>query len=145
MATVEKSLWIDAPVDLVHSYFTQSDKMSAWAGIGARLDPVPGGIYELDMGAAGVITGRFEEVAESRIVQVIEGPGGHEASRIVITLAPEAGGCRVKIVHSGLPEPFERLAGRGWDHHLARLSVVATGGQVPPDPLCTKPMSALMD
>lgn len=145
MATVEKSIWIDAPLALVHSYFTQSDKMKAWAGTSARLDPVPGGIYELDMGEAGVITGRFEEVTETRIVQIIDGGDDAEPNRIEITLTPETGGCRVTIVHSGLPEPFDRLAGRGWDHHLARLSVVTTGGTAPPDPLCNKPMTALMD
>ena len=145
MATLEKTLWIDASPALVHSYFTQSEKMAEWAGLSAVLVPVPGGIYQLDMGEAGVITGRFESVSETRIVQVIDAPDGSEGSRIEITLAPETGGCRVTIVHSGLPAPFERLAGRGWDHHLARLSVVVTGGTTSPDPLCSKPLSALMD
>ncbi|NNE81126.1 MAG: SRPBCC domain-containing protein [Silicimonas sp.] len=145
MAELEKSLWIDAPPRLVFTYFTQSEKMSQWAGIEAVLDPVPGGIYRLDMGKAGVITGRFDAVSDTRIVQIIDAPGGGTGSRIEITLAGEVGGCRVTIRHSGLPLPFDRLAARGWDHHLARLSVVATGGTVPPDPLCRKPMSALME
>ena len=145
MAETRKSIWIDAPPEIVREFFLRSEKMTEWAGVGAELDPVPGGIYRLDMGEAGVITGRFVEVSERRIVQAIDGPDGAPGSRIEITLAEEVGGCRVTVLHDGLPEPFHRLAGRGWDHHLARLSVVATGGKVPPDPLCRKPMSALMD
>ena len=143
--TLEKTIWIDAPIAVVHSYFTESDKMSRWAGIGAKLDPVPGGIYRLDMGKAGIMEGRFVEVSESRIVQEIDAPDGGAPSRIEITLTEEAGGCRVAIRHEGLVSPFDRIASRGWDHHLARLSVVATGGAASADSLCTKPMSALMD
>lgn len=139
----EKSIWIDASVAIVRSYFTDSEKMTLWAGLGAELNPAPGGVYRLDMGEAGVISGRFVEVSDFRIVQEIDGPDGGATSRIEIVFAEEAGGCRVRVRHEGLPAPFERIASRGWDHHLARLSVVATGGAAPPDPLCAKPMSAL--
>lgn len=142
---LEKSIWIDAPVAVVHSYFTESRKMSLWSGIGAELEPVPGGIYRLDMGTAGVLVGRFVEVSDSLIVQEIDAPGGGTPSRIEIRLLDEAGGCRVTIRHEGLAPPFDRIASRGWDHHLARLSVVATGGSAPPDPLCAKPMTALIE
>lgn len=143
--TLTKSIWIDAPPDAVRAYFTDAAKMTAWSGVAARLDPRPGGLYELDMGQAGIMTGRFVEVGERRIVQEIDLPGSDAKSRIEITLAPEAGGTRVTIVHSGLPAPFDRIASRGWDHHLARLSVAATGGTNPPDSLCRRPMETLLD
>ena len=142
---LEKTIWIDAPVSMVHGFFTCSTKMSLWAGVEAELDPVPGGIYRLDMGTAGILKGRFLEVTETRIVQEVDAPEGGPPSRIEITLAEEAGGCRVIIRHDGLSPPFDRVASRGWDHHLARLSVIATGGSAPPDPLCKRPMSSLMD
>ena len=142
---VEKTIWIDAPVAVVHSFFTQSEKMMAWAGRGAVLEPWPGGLYELDMGEAGVLRGSFLVVGENRIVQEVRAPDGGPPSRIEITLTNEAGGCRVTIRHEGIPVPFDRIAARGWDHHLARLSVVANGGTTPPDSLCRKPMSDLMD
>ena len=142
---LEKSIWIDAPVAVVHSYFTESAKMALWSGLNAELEPVPGGLYRLDMGEAGILQGRFVEVGATRIVQEVDGPEGGPSSRIEITLVPEAGGCRVNIRHEGLAVPFDRIASRGWDHHLARLSVVATGGTAGPDTLCAKPMSALLD
>lgn len=140
---VEKSIWIDATPEIIHSFFTVSEKMAQWAGVGARLDPRPGGIYELDMGVAGVMTGRFVEVNALRIVQEVDTNPGKPPSRIEITLSPEAGGTRVTVRHSGLPAPFPEIASRGWDHHLARLSVASTGGTPPPDPLCTRPVETL--
>lgn len=142
---LEKTIWIDAPVHVVRSYFTESEKMSLWSGVEAYLEPVPGGAYRLDMGEAGILVGRFVEVEDTRIVEEIDGPNGGPPSRIEISLAQEAGGCRVNIRHDGLVAPFDQIASRGWDHHLARLSVVATGGTAPPDTLCSRPMISLKE
>ena len=145
MPDIEKTIWIDAPLAIVRSYFTDETKMPLWSGRAARLDPRPDGVYELDMGEAGIISGRFVTVGDTRIVQEIGPPGGHESSTIEISLSEEAGGTRVTIRHSGIPDPFDAIATRGWDHHLARLSVVATGGTAGPDGLCARPMMSLLD
>ena len=144
MTAIQKSIWIDAPVGIVHSYFTDGDKMAQWAGRAATLDPRPGGIYRLDMGAAGVIEGQFVEVTATRIVQRVGTEETTGTFRIVINLSPEATGTRVDIAHEGLALPFSLIAARGWDHHLARLSVVSNGGTVGPDSLCDKPMHDLV-
>ncbi|KAJ56413.1 hypothetical protein ACMU_05570 [Actibacterium mucosum KCTC 23349] len=143
MSPVQKTIWIDAPMDIVHSYFTDGDKMAQWAGRAATLEPRPGGLYRLDMGAGGVIEGQFLEVTATRIVQRVGTQETTGTFRIVITLSPEATGTRVDITHEGLVPPFSQIAARGWDHHLARLSVVANGGTVGPDSLCDKPMQDL--
>ncbi len=141
---ITKSIWINAQLATVHAFFTDSDKMSAWCGLAVRLDPRAGGIYELDMGEAGVISGAFVSVEDTRIVQEVQTETGEPASRIEITLTEEAGGTRVDVAHSGIEAPFDKIAMRGWDHHLARLSVVATGGSAGPDGLCHRPMDTLI-
>ena len=144
---MKKSIWIDAAPDVVFAYLTDGKRMAQWSGVAAELDPRPGGLYRLDMGQAGMIVGRFLEVRRpDRIVYEVgaEEHGAEMLSRVEITLTPEVDGTRVEVVHGALPPPFQPVASRGWDHHLARLSVVATGGEVGPDSLCERPMESLM-
>lgn len=142
---IEKSIWIDAAPTVVRTFFLDSEKLIAWSGVAARLDPKAGGIYELDMGQAGVLQGRFVTVEENLIIQDIDLPDGTGVSRICIELSEEAGGTRVKIHQDGLAAPFDSIASRGWDHHLARLSVAVHGDILKPDTLAQKPMSSLLD
>ena len=144
---MKKSIWIDAAPDVVFAYLTDGERMALWSGVAAELDPRPGGVYRLDMGQAGMIVGRFLEVRPpDRIVYEVgaEEHAPEMLSRVEITLTPEVDGTRVDVVHNGLPPPFQPVASRGWDHHLARLSVVVTGGNPGPDPLCDQPMESLM-
>ncbi len=145
---MKKSIWIDAAPDVVFGYLTEGDRMAQWSGVAAELDARPGGIFRLDMGAAGIMTGQFLEVRRpDRIVYEVgaEDHAPEMRSRVEITLSPEVDGTRVEVRHEGLPAPFQPVAGRGWDHHLARLSVVASGGAPGADTLCTRPMETLMD
>ena len=144
---MKKSIWIDAAPDIVFDYLTEGDRMALWSGVAAELDPRPGGVFRLDMGEAGIMTGRFLEVRRpNRIVYEVgaEDHGPELMSRVEITLSPEVDGTRVEVLHDALPPPFQPVASRGWDHHLARLSVVATGGTPGSDPLCRRPMESLM-
>ncbi len=145
---MKKSIWIDAAPDTVFDYLVEGERMALWSGVAAELDPRPGGVYRLDMGRAGVMVGRFLEVRRpDRIVFEVgaEEQGPEMRSRVEITLTPEVDGTRLEVVHDALPPPFQPVASRGWDHHLARLSVVATGGDPGADPLCQRPMETLMD
>ena len=147
MTALKKSIWIDADPDTVFAYLTEGDRLALWCGRAAELDARPGGIYRLDMGAAGILQGRFVEVVRpGRIVYEV-GAAEHQPemmSRVEITLSAEVDGTRVEVAHDALPPPFRPVAGRGWDHHLARLSVVASGGDPGPDALCERPMESLM-
>ena len=146
MSDVTKSIWIDAEPEVVFPYFTDADKMARWCGRSAELDPVPGGTYRLDMGDTGVIKGRFVRVEAPTFVSIaIDGPDEAEIppSVLEVSISAEAGGSRVDLRHSGLEPPFSVMAGRGLDHHLARLSVAATGGSPGSDPLCERQMETL--
>ena len=141
--SLERSVWINAKIDTVRSYFTDAAKMSAWCGQDAEINAVVGGIYRLDMGLGGWLEGRFTEVEDRRLGWEIDLPDDQPPSRIVVTFLEEVGGTRVTVIQTGLPTPFGLIAGRGWDHHLARLSVATTGGHAGPDSLCERKMLSL--
>jgi len=48
-------------------------------------------------------------------------------SRVEVTLTDEAGGTRVTVRHSGLPDDLVERSLTGWDAHLGRLDAVAGG------------------
>lgn len=146
MKDITKSIWIDAPPSEVYTYFTDQKKFARWAGVNAELDPVPGGIFKHDMGVSGVVKGNFVDVRPGKFLSwKIYAPEGVDAppSTVEITLTPEVGGTRVEIRQTGLAPPFDMMASRGWDHHLARLSVSVQGGQAGEDSLCKRTMQSL--
>lgn len=148
MSQLTKSIWIDAPPDIVFSYFTDAEKVARWSGVRAEIEALPGGLYRLDMGVSGVVEGRFLSVEPGRSLSwEVHAPEGVDAppSVIEVSIRPEAGGSRVEVRQTGLASPFDRMASRGWDHHLARLSVVTVGGEPGPDPLCRRPMPTLTE
>jgi uncharacterized protein YndB with AHSA1/START domain len=55
-------------------------------------------------------------------------------SSVDVRLSPAGGGTEVEIEHRDLPEDM-RAFGRGWPHFVARLAVVAAGGDPGPDTL----------
>lgn len=144
---MKKSIWIDAAPEIVFDYLTEGERMALWSGVAAELDARPGGQFRLDMGKGGILRGRFLEVRRPDLIVYEVGAEDHGPemmSRVEITLSPEVDGTRVDVVHDALPPPFKPVASRGWDHHLARLSVVATGGAPGIDSLCQRPMASLM-
>jgi len=145
---LRKSIWINAPPDVVFSYFTDAERVARWSGRRAEIDPVPGGVYRLDMGVAGVVEGTFLKVHPGRSISwEVHAPEGVDAPPAVIeiTVSAEAGGTRVDVRQTGLAPPFDLMASRGLDHHLARLSVVAQGGEPGIDALCERPMQSLLE
>lgn len=146
MSDLRKSIWINAPPDVVFEYFIDAEKMVRWSGVRAELDPTPGGVYRLDMGVTGVVEGHYVEIEPGRFVSwTVNPPEGFDApsSTIEITLTAEADGTRVDVRQTGLAAPFDAMASRGWDHHLARLSVTVQGGSPGDDRLCKRSMQSL--
>jgi uncharacterized protein YndB with AHSA1/START domain len=141
MSEFTKSIWIDALPATVFQYFTDARKMARWCGKQVELNPVPGGIYRVDMGKWGVVEGQFVRVdAPTFISHTVPSAGGADAppSLIEISITPEAGGSRVEIRQTGLEPPMDLVARRGWDHHLSRLAVASTGGSPGVDSLCER-------
>jgi uncharacterized protein YndB with AHSA1/START domain len=137
MADYATSVHIDAPPAVVFAHLVVPERLVAWMGHRATLDPVPGGEFSVDIGGS-LVRGEYLEVEPDRRVVVSWGMAGSEdlppsASRVEFVLTPVPGGTRVDLSHTGLPET--RLAGHaaGWVHFLVRLTTTAAGEDPGPD------------
>ena len=136
---IRRELMIEASPETVFAFFTEPAKMARWMGVSHKLDPRPGGVYEVNVDGTNVALGEFKEVVpHSRIVYTwgwkgdgIPLPPG--ASTITVELAPKNGGTALTFTHSGLPEPMVPPHTEGWEHYCARLVIAAAGGDPGPD------------
>ena len=123
---------VEAPLELVHRYFTDPDRLVQWWPSEATIDPRPAGALRLRFarpdGGEDVARGTFMEVSERRIVFTWGfdgnpefGPGG---SRVEITLEPDGTGTLVRLEHHGLPESQRASHDAGWPFFLGRLRTV---------------------
>ena len=141
---IRRKLFIEASPETVFQFFTQADKMARWMGVSHKLDPRPGGVYEVDVDGANVAMGEFKEVvANSRIVfswgwKGDGNPVPPGSSEVTVELAPKDGGTALTITHSGLPELMVPPHTEGWEHYCARLVLAAAGGDPGPDPKVKK-------
>jgi uncharacterized protein YndB with AHSA1/START domain len=136
------SIVVAAESEAVFDYFTVAERMVRWMGDYAVLDARPGGEFTVDINGVPV-RGAYLEVERPRRVVVSWGHAGSErlppgASTVEVRLSEDAGGTRVQVTHSGLPEPEDASFARGWPHFLARLAVAAPGGDPGPDPLARR-------
>jgi uncharacterized protein YndB with AHSA1/START domain len=131
MAEFATSIDIAAPPDVVFSHLVVPEKMVAWMGERADLQPVPGGGFAVDVRGTP-FRGQYIDVDPPRRVVISWGIAGNDAfppgtSQVEFTLAPTATGTALRLVHSGLPDPFGATHGAGWTHYLGRLELVAAG------------------
>jgi uncharacterized protein YndB with AHSA1/START domain len=142
--SIRREMSIDAPPDVVFAFFTDPAKFILWLGQVAELDARPGGVFRVHVNGRDVVRGTFLEVVPPRRVVFTWGWEGRESvvppgsTRVEVSLEPEGtGGTRVRLTHSGLPEPSRSGHDEGWVHYLARLRTAAAGGHPEPDPLGT--------
>jgi uncharacterized protein YndB with AHSA1/START domain len=132
---------VDAPPERVFAYFTDADAMVAWMGDRARLVPVPGGEFAVDVRGVGV-RGRYVAVEPPhRLVFSWGHEGSAElppgASTVEVRLRAANGGTNVVIEHRDLPPARAPGHARGWRMFLGRLAGTAASGRaiaVPPEP-----------
>ena len=137
---LEREVLINASPETVYRFFTDPDQFVRWMGRKAEIDPRPGGTIRLDYNGFDIMRGQVVEFEENRRMVITWGwetlgdavqPG---QSRVEITLTPEAGGTRLRLVHSGLSEMDAASHGQGWDHFLEMLQQQAAGAAAPTVP-----------
>ena len=137
---VEVSIHIAAPPETVFRFFTDPDRYVQWMGACAKLEPMPGGVYRVDMRDGVVAAGRFVEVDPPRRLVFTWGWDQDEAvppgsTRVVVTFDPEADGTRVVLRHYDLPTEGQRDHHRsGWEVYLGRLARYVVTGDAGRDP-----------
>ncbi len=137
--TIERELFIAADPATVFSFLTEPGRITEWMGRLAVADPRPGGALRVDYNGFDIMRGQFLEVVPvSRVVwswgweSLAANAVPPGASRIEFILDPEAGGTRLRVVHSGLTAESVEPHSQGWDYHLPRLAARASGTAVEP-------------
>ncbi len=140
MPDLTREILIDASPETIFEFLTVADKHVQWEGTEAELDPRPGGIYRVLIAGSYPAGGEFVEVVPNEKVvytfgwDMADNPITPGSTTVEITLHPEGDKTRVQLVHRGLPdEAAVEMHIHGWDHYLARLAVVAPGGDAGPD------------
>lgn len=125
MTGFEASIDIQAPPEVVFEHLVTAEGMVAWMGQHADLRAVPGGGFAVDIDGTPV-RGSYLEVDPPRRVVVSWGVAGSAlhppgSSRVEFVLTAVAGGTRLDLAHTGLPEAESEGYAKGWAVFLARL------------------------
>jgi uncharacterized protein YndB with AHSA1/START domain len=149
---VEVTVAVPLPPAEVFGYFTDPARHVTWMGQSARLNPVPGGIYYLEMSDGFAAAGTFTELDPPRRLaftwgwaagagQAVLGDPQDDAalppgsSLVVVTLEDDAAGALLTLVHRDLPTEALREAHRtAWRTYLGRLAIRVGGGDPGSDP-----------
>lgn len=124
---------VDAPIDIVRTYFTDPKRLVEWWPTRATIDARVGGelVFEFDQpdGRTDRARGTFTELARDHIVLTWgferdpDLPPG--SSSVEITLESDGPATVVRLEHRGLPETHRRSHEGGWGFFLRRLASVA--------------------
>ena len=139
MTELIREIVVDASPATIFPFLVDPELHLKWMGTEAVIDARPGGAYRVLVGGEHPSVGEFVEVVPDERVVFTWGwdepdhpiPAG--STRVEITLTPEGGKTRIRLVHRGLPADAVAEHTGGWDHYLGRLAVAGTGGDPGPD------------
>jgi uncharacterized protein YndB with AHSA1/START domain len=130
---VEQTIRISARPETVWRYWTDPERMCAWWGSSAELDPHPGGVCEVTVVQGGVMRGEFLELVPYRRIvfsfgwEPTEGapPVPPGSTRVEVTLVEEEGDTILTLRHLGIPAVARDQHVHGWAHFLGILAGTA--------------------
>jgi uncharacterized protein YndB with AHSA1/START domain len=112
----------------VFAYLTDPTRFVEWMGIGAQLDPTPGGAFRIDVDGEHFAAGRYVEVDPPHRLLMTWGWEGSASvapgsTTVEITLVPDGAGTLLRLRHTGLPNEDERTNHRaGWQRYMEQLA-----------------------
>jgi uncharacterized protein YndB with AHSA1/START domain len=121
---LDRTILIEAPQEVVFSYFTDDARWAAWWGAGSTIDPRPGGrVYIRYPGNVEVAGEVIETAPPDRIVFTYGFVSGKPippgSSRVTIRLEPVATGTRLRLEHAfAEAEPRDHHV-QGWRYQLS--------------------------
>jgi uncharacterized protein YndB with AHSA1/START domain len=121
LTTIEQTVDIDAPPELVWDYWTDPKLLTEWWGIEADVQAAPGGSYRIVMEGGPVARGEYTEVDRpKRLVFTFgwegntpSGPLAPGSTRVEVTLTPHGEGTRLVLRHE-LPSTHAADHSKGW-------------------------------
>lgn len=119
---------IAAGPETVFSFLIEPTKFVAWMGVGAELDPRPGGRYRIDVGSGNIAIGEYREVEPPHRLVFTWGwednpevPPG--STRVEITLTAEGSATLLRLRHLDLPtDDSRRSHSDGWKHYTDQMA-----------------------
>jgi len=131
---VERSTLIDTTPEMAFEAVIKASELREWMCDYAWTVIQPGGTYQVRWDSGYQANGRFIELNPPRRAAITwQGTGEPGETTVTFTIAPEAGGTRVTIVHAGFgPGPewdaHVTASEKGWDSGLDNLkSTLETG------------------
>ena len=112
------------------SYLVEPSKFNAWMGVGAELDPRPGGRVRIDVDGEHIAVGEFREVDPPLRVVMTWGWENNQAvppgsTTVEITLTAEGNGTILRLRQSGLPNEEEKRSHQGgWYQYTGKLTTL---------------------
>jgi uncharacterized protein YndB with AHSA1/START domain len=123
---------VSVPREKVFTFFTDAKKWTAWQGVDAEIQLVPGGIWRVNVTGDGFASGRVVEVVENERVVFTWGweqgpPVAPGSTTVAIELVPDGDGTLIRLTHSALPPDQIEIHSYGWEHYISRLGAVSEG------------------
>jgi uncharacterized protein YndB with AHSA1/START domain len=133
-------LELPVPPAEVFAMFVDPERLVRWIGVGADLEPRPGGRFRFEVQPGQFCEGEYLVLEPPRRLVFTWGwtdpwfglPPGF--SRVEVELEDLTGGTRLHLVHDQLPGEMQLLHDEGWSAFLARLAAVVGGGDPGPYP-----------
>jgi len=133
---IEREILISAPPETVFDFLINPALMAHWIGRFHKLEPHPGGIFQLEVSPGNVARGFYTEVSPPHRVAFTWGweskdptlamlPPGE--SLVEIDLVRVESGTLLHLRHSRLPEAMSEMHRDRWWRYLTVLQSVASG------------------
>jgi uncharacterized protein YndB with AHSA1/START domain len=121
---LDRAVFIEASLETVFRFFTDSERWARWWGAGSSIDARPGGRVLVRYPNGAEASGDVIEVAPpERIVFTYGYASGKPippgASRVSIKLKPEGSGTRLCLVHDFAEESVRDQHAQGWRYQLS--------------------------
>src|SRR5262252_8848618 len=99
---IEREIFIAASPETVFRFFVEPAYMARWFGQQHTLDPRPGGLFRVEIGAGNVARGTYTEVIPHRRIAFTWGWEGRRdlppsCSLVEIELMPQEGGTILRL------------------------------------------------
>jgi len=122
--TLERSISIRAPRDLVFRFFTDTPRWASWWGQGSTIEGRVGGRVVIRFPGGNEVVGEVVQLNRPEQITFTYGytsgaPIAPSASRVTIRLEPVAEGTRVHLLHEFADAAAMQLHVQGWRYQLS--------------------------